>query len=139
MPAWSAPDPDGAPVARLDPGVELHLLERTGDWAHIICTNGWSAWVDGRTMEEPLTGAPTTPPRSQQVHPTAWSSPDRSRPAPGAAQRVREQPTWRPTHVVPAGGMPAWSAPDPDGAPVARLDPGVELHLLERTGDWAHI
>jgi hypothetical protein len=52
MPAWAAPDPARDPVARTDAGVELQLLERDGDWAHIICSNGWSAWVDGRAMEE---------------------------------------------------------------------------------------
>ncbi|WP_317440817.1 hypothetical protein [Streptomyces collinus] len=50
--AWAAPDPAREPVARIDPGVELGLLERSGDWAHIVCSNGWSAWVDARAMEE---------------------------------------------------------------------------------------
>ncbi|MEU4065744.1 YrhB domain-containing protein [Streptomyces wedmorensis] len=51
MPAWAEPDPNRAPVARIDARVELQILERAGDWAHIICSNGWSAWVDGRVME----------------------------------------------------------------------------------------
>jgi hypothetical protein len=52
MPAWAAPDPGGVPVARIDPRVELQLLERAGDWAHIVCSNGWSAWVNGRAIRE---------------------------------------------------------------------------------------
>jgi hypothetical protein len=52
MSAWAAPDPADAPVARIDAWVELQVLERAGDWAHIVCSNGWSAWVDGRAMEE---------------------------------------------------------------------------------------
>ncbi|WP_317440821.1 YrhB domain-containing protein [Streptomyces collinus] len=52
MPAWAAPDPTLEPVARIDARVELQLLERAGDWAHIVCSNGWSAWVDSRAMEE---------------------------------------------------------------------------------------
>ncbi|MGW6919420.1 YrhB domain-containing protein [Kitasatospora sp. NPDC054939] len=51
MAAWSEPDPAREPVARIDARVELRLLERAGEWAHIVCSNGWSAWVDGRAME----------------------------------------------------------------------------------------
>ncbi|MGW8360484.1 YrhB domain-containing protein [Streptomyces wedmorensis] len=51
MPAWAEPDPAGEPVARIDAGVELQLLERAGDRVHIVCNNGWSAWVDGRAVE----------------------------------------------------------------------------------------
>ncbi|MGW6919004.1 YrhB domain-containing protein [Kitasatospora sp. NPDC054939] len=51
MPAWPEPDPAGDPATRIDARVELRLLERRGDWAHIVCSNGWSAWVDGRTMD----------------------------------------------------------------------------------------
>jgi hypothetical protein len=34
MQAWAAPDPSGAVVAR----------------AHILCSNGWTGWVDGRII-----------------------------------------------------------------------------------------
>ncbi|MFF2147583.1 hypothetical protein [Kitasatospora sp. NPDC058190] len=52
MSAWTAPDPALKAVTRIDGRVELQLLERAGDWAHIVCSNGWSAWVDGRRIEE---------------------------------------------------------------------------------------
>ncbi len=52
MSAWAAPDPALTAVTRIDGRVELQLLERAGDWAHILCSNGWSAWVDGRRIEE---------------------------------------------------------------------------------------
>ncbi|MFD8707355.1 hypothetical protein ACFV1W_33025 [Kitasatospora sp. NPDC059648] len=58
MSAWAAPDPSLKAVTRIDARVELHVLERAGDWAHIVCSNGWSAWVDGRRIEE-LGGADT--------------------------------------------------------------------------------
>ncbi|WP_433198263.1 SH3 domain-containing protein [Nocardia sp. CA-107356] len=106
MPAWATPDPTRPPVARIDPHVELQILEHAGDWAHIACDNGWTAWVDGRAIE-PLT-------------------------APAAAP-------WNPTHCVPEGGLGAWASPDPRLRLIARIDPGVELQLLERVGDWAHI
>ncbi|MGA5821761.1 hypothetical protein ACPC54_28320 [Kitasatospora sp. NPDC094028] len=52
MSAWTAPDPSLTAVTRIDGRVELQVLERAGDWAHIVCSNGWSAWVDGRRIEE---------------------------------------------------------------------------------------
>ncbi|RKT08958.1 hypothetical protein BX285_7330 [Streptomyces sp. 1114.5] len=51
MSAWAAPDPSLAALTRIDGRVELQVLERAGDWAHILCSNGWSAWVDGRRIE----------------------------------------------------------------------------------------
>ncbi|MER7754986.1 hypothetical protein [Kitasatospora sp. NPDC097643] len=52
MSAWVAPDPALTAVTRIDARVELQVLERAGAWAHIVCSNGWSAWVDGRRIEE---------------------------------------------------------------------------------------
>jgi hypothetical protein len=47
-------------------------------------------------------------------------------------------PGFRPTHVVPADGMPAWEAPDP-ARPTVPLDPLLPVQIEERHGDWAHI
>jgi hypothetical protein len=52
MAAWAAPDGRLEPVTRIDPGVEVQVLDRTGDWAHVLCSNGWSAWVDARLLTE---------------------------------------------------------------------------------------
>ncbi|OKI13145.1 hypothetical protein [Streptomyces sp. CB03911] len=49
MPTWTAPDPSH-PSARLDPLLPVQLLDRQGDWSRIVCSNGWSAWVDGRLL-----------------------------------------------------------------------------------------
>jgi hypothetical protein len=62
MPAWQAPDP-GRPTVPLDALLPVQLLERRGDWGHVLCSNGWSAWVDGRLLiavpeNPPLTGPP---------------------------------------------------------------------------------
>ncbi len=43
------------------------------------------------------------------------------------------------THVVPPAGLPAWSDPDPDEAPVATLAGGVELRVVAETGAWARV
>ncbi|WP_367326385.1 hypothetical protein [Streptomyces sp. HUAS ZL42] len=47
-------------------------------------------------------------------------------------------PGFRPTHVVPQHGMPAWEAPDP-GRPTVPLDPLLPVQLIERRGDWGQI
>lgn len=49
MPAWEEPDPS-RPTADLDPLLPVQLTESRGDWGHVLCSNGWSAWVDGRRL-----------------------------------------------------------------------------------------
>ncbi|KAB1148076.1 hypothetical protein F7R91_09155 [Streptomyces luteolifulvus] len=49
MPAWEAPEP-GRPTVPLDALLPVQLVERRGDWGHVLCANGWSAWVDGRLL-----------------------------------------------------------------------------------------
>ena len=45
--AWAEPnDSTGIPADKLDPGLEVAVFEQAGTWAHIRCSNGWSAWVD---------------------------------------------------------------------------------------------
>ncbi|MBY8845270.1 hypothetical protein [Streptomyces sp. SP2-10] len=45
---------------------------------------------------------------------------------------------FRPTHVVPPRGMPAWETPDP-ARPTVPLDPLLPVELMDRRGDWAYI
>lgn len=49
--AWEEPDPGAPPVASLDPGLEVRVTAREGAWAHVLCSNGWSTWTDGRALE----------------------------------------------------------------------------------------
>jgi hypothetical protein len=62
LPAWEAPDPT-RPTVPLDALLPVRLVERRGDWGHVLCANGWSAWVDGRLLlavpqEPPAAGQP---------------------------------------------------------------------------------
>jgi len=41
----------GRALVPLDPGLPVQLAERRGDWARVVCSNGWEAWVDGRLVE----------------------------------------------------------------------------------------
>jgi SH3-like domain-containing protein len=49
--AWAQPDPGGAVVATLEQRLSVQVIERQGDWARILCSNGWSAWIDSRKLK----------------------------------------------------------------------------------------
>ncbi len=50
MQAWAAPDPAGAVVATLGGGLPIQVTDVRGAWANIVCSNGWTGWVDGRII-----------------------------------------------------------------------------------------
>ena len=50
MRAWETPNGTGPAAATLDPYLEVQVVERRADWARIMCSNGWGAWVDGRRL-----------------------------------------------------------------------------------------
>ncbi len=49
LPAWASPDPRAASVA-LAGGLQVAVVERIGDWARVVASNGWTGWVDGRRL-----------------------------------------------------------------------------------------
>ncbi|MFD0422345.1 hypothetical protein [Streptomyces parvus] len=57
LPAWESPDV-ARPTDPLDALLPVQVRDRRGDWAYVACSNGWSAWVDGRL----LVSVPRTPP-----------------------------------------------------------------------------
>jgi hypothetical protein len=60
-----------------------------------------------------------------------------ARPAITGSAQPRPAPEWPWTHLVPAGGIPAWAAPDPSRPPVVNLAERVQLVVDQRAGDWA--
>lgn len=50
--AFSEPDLPSETAGALDPWLEVEVFERSGTWAHVRCSNGWSAWVDGDRLVE---------------------------------------------------------------------------------------
>ena len=50
MQAWAAPDPNGAVIATLGGHLPVQVTEIRGAWAHVLCSNGWNGWVDGRLL-----------------------------------------------------------------------------------------
>ncbi|MFD5733154.1 hypothetical protein ACFWIY_10005 [Streptomyces sioyaensis] len=61
MATWAAPDTT-RPSSPLDPLLPVQVVDRRGDWAQALCSNGWSAWVDGRL----LLSVPREPPAAEQ-------------------------------------------------------------------------
>ena len=116
LPAWSGPDGSVAPAANLDPGLDVMLIEEQGAWAHVRCSNGWEAWVDGRRLVASAparvtapTPAPPPPAATPPPPPQAAPPPPQAAPAPSAP----------PTQPGPPSA--AWGAPGAAGA----APPGV--------------
>jgi hypothetical protein len=105
MQAWDTPDGTKPPVAALDARLDVEVVERQGAWARILCSNGWSAWVDGRRLVEMSAAAAAPTPAPTPAPAAAWSSPPASSPAAPTA----------PTPAAPAGAwtVPAGTAPAP--------------------------
>ncbi|MEU8542459.1 hypothetical protein AB0C52_21165 [Streptomyces sp. NPDC048717] len=49
LPTWEAPDP-ALPAEPLDAFLPVRLIDRAGDWGRVLCSNGWSTWVDARLL-----------------------------------------------------------------------------------------
>jgi hypothetical protein len=110
LPAWSGPDGSSPPAANLDPGLDIMVLESRGEWAHIRCSNGWEAWVDGRRLivSQPSpaaappgpASAPPPPPQATPPPPPTQTMPSQS-PSPSPAV-----PPAPPTQPVPQAAPP---------------------------------
>lgn len=61
--ARQEPEASRLPDARLDPGLQVEMIEESWGWARVRCSNGWETWVDGAAL------APIGPGRS-----TGWPS-----------------------------------------------------------------
>jgi hypothetical protein len=49
--AWERPDLTATVTGTIERRVPVQVLERQGEWARVACSNGWSAWVDGRELK----------------------------------------------------------------------------------------
>jgi hypothetical protein len=50
LPTWPAPDTSQPQGPLLASELDVRVFEWWGDWAHVQCSNGWTAWVDGRYL-----------------------------------------------------------------------------------------
>lgn len=67
--AWASADAAQPPAATIDAGVPLQVLDWSGAWAHVICDNAWSAWVDGRLLLPFRATTAATPPAPTAARP----------------------------------------------------------------------
>jgi hypothetical protein len=132
LPGRDSPNASEAPSGRVEAGNILIELERRGLWVQVETPQGKHLWVDGRRLQ---TAAPAAGPdgslHEEDVAPTE-AAPE---PAPPPVQPA----AWTATHAVPQEGLQAWAQPDPAGAVIANLDGRVELRIIERRSDWAHV
>lgn len=92
---WPAPDGNTAPGPPLAPSLEVQVAETSGEWARIVCSNGWSAWVDGRLLV-PI--AESDQPSGPPVAPAIGQTPDSGAdtwvaPPPGGAVAPAPRPS----------------------------------------------
>jgi hypothetical protein len=72
MAAWSEPNPQLQPVARLTERVQLRVDEQRGAWARVTGSNNWTGWVDARRLlPMGAAGAAATPVSPAAVAPAA--------------------------------------------------------------------
>ena len=84
------------------------------------------------------TDSATDPALEAQRHNIRWIRSELAAwPAPAVGSAPA--PAWLPTHLVPRGGIPAWSTPDPRRQPIAVLPERTELIVLAWTEDWARV
>ena len=146
MPAWAGPDGSAAPAANLDPGLDVMLIELRGDWAHVRCSNGWEAWVDGRRLVA-LAPAPTTastaapPPLAAPAPPPEAAPPPQAAPPPSAPQTQPGPPSaaWgTPGAAAAPPGVPRPTAGFQIGAgPIVALVGGL-LYFIASWLSWLH-
>lgn len=111
---YERPDPQLPPNASLDAGLEVQVIERLGQWARVLCSNGWSAWVDGAYLL-PMAAAPApalAPPPAPARPKVALTLAEAQANSAAAAAAARSRPAFTP----PA---PAYSQPVPAYAPPA--------------------
>jgi hypothetical protein len=48
---YRGPDAATGVQGRLPAGTPVTVIEARGSWARVLCSNGWTAWVDGRPLE----------------------------------------------------------------------------------------
>src|SRR5689334_13099264 len=48
---YAQPDAATSTATPLDPHLEVQLVEQQANgWARVVCSNGWSTWVDARLL-----------------------------------------------------------------------------------------
>lgn len=132
LPMWAEPDPSQPALATLAAGTEARATEERGQWVKIELANGWEGWVDARLLVKPEP-APAPVAAPAPAAPVVATAPV---PAPAPTPAA---PAFIATHVAPAGGLQAWSSPDPSQPATTTLGAGTQLRIVEQRGQWARV
>src|SRR4051812_24667311 len=81
---WVAANPNSQVGPWLPPDLEVQVIEQTGAWARVRCSNEFTAWVDGRALVALVTPAPPPPPPAAAA-PAVPATPPAPTPAPVAS------------------------------------------------------
>lgn len=65
--AWVQPNPAAPPVATIQGRVEMHVQEYRGGWAQVVCSNGWTAWVDAARLVPASAQGSAAPPHQRSA------------------------------------------------------------------------
>jgi SH3 domain-containing protein len=122
VPAWGNPDPSQPTVATIDAGVPFTVVERLDDWARVVCSNGWSGWVDARRIV--AVGAPAPPPACP---PTTYGSA-------ATLSAPRARPRWLLPGVVVAGLAVTGVLASRGGDGKFSAEPGPGISATSRSG-----
>jgi hypothetical protein len=109
--AWAEADASVPAVAHLDEGLDVDMVERLGEWGRVVCSNGWSGWVDARLLAHSSPSGP--PPGPATVSAMATVS----------AVATAAPPPTMPPPTAPA--PQAWQSPPVSPAPVSAPLPAV--------------
>jgi hypothetical protein len=55
---WPVPNASIPAGPALEQGLRVQVTERVGDWAKVVCDNGWTGWVDARGLVVGTSPAP---------------------------------------------------------------------------------
>ncbi len=55
---WPSPDVSHPEGPTLPAGLHVQVTEVRGAWAHVRCSNDWTAWLDGRLLDDQVHGSP---------------------------------------------------------------------------------
>ncbi|MEX0856268.1 MAG: hypothetical protein WD056_01745 [Gemmatimonadota bacterium] len=124
-------EPSGRVAGRLIAGTVLEELERLPGWVEVRRTGWiWSASLD-------LAASPAAQPRVSPNPPPASVAPS---PAPAPADEAAPPAPSDPSEGWLRGGATGTQLlSSPDGDTVGRVEPGAEMRVVSREGNWARV
>jgi hypothetical protein len=121
MAVWTTPDGANAPTDQLAAGTPVQVLETIGPWSRIVCSNGFTGWVD----HHKLAVAGPAPAPTSSVTPVPVAGPPVGASSPGRSS-IRLAAAVFVALVVAVGIAVVLTRSDSDGGDRAASDPKSE-------------